>query len=88
MQDDIKTGLVLAKNAEDAMQRPEAEWPEEVLPGKYRRMAGDTQACLAMAAEMLDTASTGSVKEMAAAVPVANAWMRLGELSVKLGVQK
>lgn len=88
MNDDIKTGTLLPRHAEDAMVHPPNDWPEEVIPGHYRRIAQDPHACLAMAAEELDSAATGDVKSKDAAVRVANVWIRLAEASVKINGSK
>lgn len=82
------TGPVIPKHAEDEMQRPAHDYPDEIIPGHYRRIASDPHACLAMAAEELDAASTGSVKDKDAAVRVANVWIRLAEASKRINEDK
>lgn len=78
------TGQLLPKYPEDAMSHPAHDYPEDVIPGHYRRMANDPHACLAMAAEELDSAATGDIKTKDVAVRMANAWTRLALASVEI----
>jgi hypothetical protein len=45
--------------AEDDMRRAPSDFPGEVVPGPYRAIANDPEACRAMAAEALDAAWGG-----------------------------
>jgi hypothetical protein len=84
MSDIELTGPVLPKHAEDAMNRASHDPLAEYIPGHYRRIANDPQACLAMAAEELDSAAVGDLKAKDVAVRVANVWIRLAEASARI----
>ena len=70
---------------EDGMRHPPVEYADEIVPGRYRLIANDAEACRAMAAEALDHAwdgmgSGGDIRDLTA---LANCWMRLSELAAK-----
>lgn len=79
------SGRVLDKHPEDAMIHPQRDFQEEAVPGEYRRIANDPEACRAMAAEVLDYAfdKLGDGKDIRDLATLANCWMRLSELSGK-----
>ena len=70
---------------EDAMTRAPAEYPEEYVAGRYRRIATDPEACRAMAAEVLDFAfdKLGDGKDIRDLATLANVWLRLAEQAMK-----
>jgi hypothetical protein len=67
------------------MAHPPADYPEEAVPGQYRRIANDPEACRAMAAEVLDHAfdGLGSGRDIRDLATLANVWLRLAELAMK-----
>lgn len=74
-------------NPEDGMRHPPADYPDEAVPGQYRRIANDPEACRAMAAEVLDHAfdKLGDGKDIRDLATLANVWLRLSELAAKAG---
>ena len=73
---------------EDDMRHPPADYPEDVIPGQFRRMAADPMACLAQAAELLDAAFDSDIKERDSLAALARGWMRLAELSNSIQAEK
>jgi hypothetical protein len=79
------TATDLPANAEDAMTHPPHDYPEEIIPGRYRAIANDPEACRAMAASVLDHAfdKLGDGKDLRDLATLAGMWLRLAEQAMK-----
>lgn len=87
-EDQQATGSVSAPTVgspEDVMRRAPSDYPDEHVPGRYRAIANDPEACRAMAAEVLDHAfdKLGDGKDIRDLATLANVWLRLAEQAAK-----
>jgi hypothetical protein len=66
---------------EDDMRHPPAEYPEDIVPGQWIKVASSPMLCLSQACEILDLAFDSDIKERDSLVALARGWMRAAEIS-------
>ncbi len=71
------------------MRYPEPDgWPEEVVPGEFKRMAADPLLLVAQGCEVLNLALDADIAERGSLVALARAWLRAAEIAGRIQAQE